>query len=64
MRSVAFKLEFSTANAAFQDGEFEMESHYIVLGVAEAIREGRRSGKVRDTNGNTVGEWELTEEDK
>lgn len=60
---MAFKLEFSTANAAFEDN-LEMESHYIVLGVAEAIREGRRSGKVRDTNGNTVGEWSLTSEDE
>lgn len=60
---MAFKLEFSTSNAAFEDN-LEMESHYIVLGVAEAIREGRRSGKVRDTNGNTVGEWSLTSEDE
>lgn len=60
---MAFKMEFSTANAAFEEN-LEHEVFRIVDDVAQEVIDGSRSGKIRDINGNTVGEWSLTSEDE
>jgi hypothetical protein len=62
-----FKLEFTTDNAAFQQGDFEgdglfAETSSILRLVAVDVACGCRQGTVRDSNGNTVGQWALTEE--
>lgn len=63
---MGFKLEFKTDNAAFHEDEYAMaeEVSSILKGVAEKIAaaDGTTEGPVRDTNGNTVGKWSLTED--
>lgn len=58
---MAFKMEFSTGNAAFEeDGNYEIAR--ILRKVADQVILGETEGIARDINGNTVGEWSLTEE--
>lgn len=64
---MSFKLEFETGNSAFADDPENEEVARILRGVADRVYEGRRdtwssalAGIVRDSNGNTVGRWELT----
>jgi hypothetical protein len=58
-----FTLEIKMDNAAFQDdpmGELSQtikEVAEILPNSSENIR--RCSGKIKDVNGNTVGEWEV-----
>ena len=61
-----FRLEISTGNAAFKDpytGENDdsmesMEIQKIIMDqVLPALEAGAESGKLRDTNGNSVGFW-------
>lgn len=61
-----FKLEISTSGAAFKDpytGENDdsiesMEIQLIIMEqVLPALEAGAESGKLRDTNGNSVGSW-------
>ena len=55
-----FKLEFSTDNAAF-DGDLKwMEIDSILRAVADRAGDGQTSGLIRDSNGNRIGQWELT----
>ena len=51
------KLQFKTDNAAFEYLEGEVAR--ILCSIARKIESGSTSGKVIDTNGNAVGEWEL-----
>lgn len=51
-----FKIEFETENAAFADN-FNGEVERILLTIAKAVKEGRKGGFIRDTNGNKVGTW-------
>jgi len=54
------KLKFNTDNAAYADYEYPNQAiARSVREVAEKIEQGARSGIIRDTNGNTVGKWEL-----
>lgn len=58
---MAFKLEFSTANAAFEESP-EEEAARILKDVASKLVNDHTAGPIRDINGNTVGEWSLTED--
>jgi hypothetical protein len=59
-----FKLTINMDNAAFEERDDELEC--ILAGLADALAEERlpyrSSGVVLDTNGNTVGAWEITED--
>lgn len=54
-----FELKFATDNAAFEEA-FETEITVILDRVAEKVRAGHREGTVRDTNGNTVGSFQIS----
>jgi hypothetical protein len=57
-----FKLEIETDNDAFHpDARLEVTS--ILRGLVKRIDEGETDGKLRDSNGNTVGSFALTSED-
>ena len=53
-----FELKFKTNNAAFEDYA-EQEVSRILKEIANKIENGLTGGKVRDINGNTIGEWDL-----
>ena len=55
-----FKLEFSTDNAAFEDS---LEVVRILERIAQNVKGGDTFGAVKDSNGNTVGRWSLSEEE-
>ena len=54
-----FKLEINLDNAAYEDlgGEIRDNLEQVLQRIAQGIIEGR----IRDTNGNAVGDWEITE---
>jgi hypothetical protein len=54
-----FRIEFPTANAAF-DNEAEVE--YILKNIIDRVKYGSPGGKVMDSFGNSIGEWSLTDE--
>lgn len=55
------KIEFSTDNAAFGDGDGPYECKRILEDIAEKIAEhGRRDGGILDINGNRIGRWSVT----
>ena len=59
-----FTLTFSTDNAAFGDGDKETQWHeveLILLRVASKIAHRKTFGAVKDSNGNTIGRWSLTD---
>jgi hypothetical protein len=54
-----FKLEFKTANAAF-DGDLRwMEIDTILRKVADRAGDGQTEGVIHDSNGNRIGSWSL-----
>lgn len=52
------KLQFDIDNAAF-DEDTEREAAAVLQHVVDALINGECSGKIRDKNGNTIGEWEI-----
>ena len=53
-----FRLQFNMDNAAFEDNAGEVES--ILNEIADQFQRGLvRSGAIRDSNGNAIGEWEI-----
>ena len=54
-----FRMEFETENEAFSDGNAAAEIWRILREIASRVASGYTSGKVRDTNGNSVGTWEV-----
>jgi hypothetical protein len=52
-----FMLIFDIENAAFQDGSGREETARILEKVAEQVKAGINGDKIRDVNGNTVGNW-------
>lgn len=56
------KIEFKTGNSAFSDGNMELEIARILKKIAYQIESGYDNDKIRDFNGNTIGSWEITEE--
>jgi hypothetical protein len=57
-----FKIEFATDNAAFDD-DGAGEVARILRAVADQVEAGGGQGQARDYNGNTVGQWSLTEDE-
>jgi len=53
-----FKLQFNMDNAAFEEDDAG-EVGKILEKVADDFISGLVSGGVRDSNGNTVGTWEI-----
>ena len=53
----------NTSNAAFEDS-ISQEVADILGSVAERVRNGATSGKCMDSWGNSVGSWELEDEDE
>ena len=54
-----FKLEFSTDNAAFEYSQGASETAKILRKLARRIEEGDFEGKVMDSNGNSIGHYDL-----
>jgi hypothetical protein len=52
-------IEFSTDNAAFDDERVEVVR--ILQLIAARVENGDVSGVIRDSNGNRVGQWNLTD---
>ncbi len=60
-----FKLSFATDNAAFNEDTRSRayEVSRILDAVNEAVRHAETHGRIRDCNGNHVGDWSLTSSD-
>jgi len=56
-----FILEVNCDNDAFQPRP-EIELSYILTRLAQRLEDGKTYGSIRDTNGQTVGEYEFTQE--
>ena len=54
MSSFAFKLELDGGNAEMQSNADIAEA---LAQASDRIAEGEWDGTIRDTNGNTIGEW-------
>lgn len=58
-----FTLTINTDNAAFEGEQFYPEMRAVLDKVAIQVADYfRENGSVRDTNGNTVGRFELSED--
>lgn len=57
-----FQLHFDTSNEAFSDSPAR-EAARILRKVARRLESGETDGRIRDVNGNTVGRFDLTEEE-
>lgn len=55
-------LNFALDNAAFQDGQEPEEIAFVLDSVSRRIKDGRTEGQCMDSNGNTVGRFEIREE--
>lgn len=62
-----FKMEINTGGAAFHTDEFDMDHFAVTYEVRQIMNRaysmmamGYTSGACMDTNGNVVGEWEMT----
>lgn len=53
-------IDIETDNAAFEENEEELE--YLLLSVVSKINAGYKSGSLRDTNGNRVGDFKVEED--
>jgi hypothetical protein len=54
-------VQFRLDNAAFVDDE-AAEIAYVMETISRKVRDGRTSGKVIDSNGNTIGRFERKQE--
>lgn len=54
-----FRLEINLDNAAYENVGWEIGDNLDQ--VLQRIGQGVTEGRVRDTNGNVVGDWEITE---
>lgn len=55
-----FSLRIKTNNAAFAEDDKAHEVARALREVADKLDAGHDSATIRDSNGNTVGNWELT----
>lgn len=53
-----FKLHIETDNAAFDEAPAEQLADTLIV-LADQIRHGHRAGRVRDVNGNTIGNYDF-----
>ena len=56
-----FSLSIDSNNAALIDGGVDEIANILGQAVAD-MRDGQRYGFLRDSNGNTVGHWDIEEE--
>lgn len=56
-----FKCEFSTGNDAFE-AEAAHEIVRLLAVLSETLKTGAHVGIIRDSNGNKIGAWSLTED--
>jgi hypothetical protein len=55
------RIEFATSNDSFvRSFDFEVASQLRIL--ADRVERGEQAGIVQDSNGNTVGKWEATQD--
>lgn len=59
---MAFRLNFDTGNAAFDEDDRAAEVARILRAAATAIERGSRDGVLHDINGNRVGSFKLSRE--
>ena len=55
-----FTLKIATDNAAFGDNELDARAtlrYLLVTQVSDGLETSANGGTIRDTNGNTVGDW-------
>ena len=52
-----FSIQFSTDNAAFDNGTDRAEIQYILYKIKAELTEFKSNGIIRDSNGNTIGNW-------
>lgn len=57
-----FRLTIETDNAAFAEDSATEEVARILEDAAKRLRDGVRTSTLRDSNGNTVGQFSLTVE--
>ena len=51
-------INIKTGNSAFEDSNTEL---YDIMGrISMAVSDGERGGNIRDSNGNTVGNYKVT----
>lgn len=53
-----FKLQFDTANDAFDPNAYE-EIARILRDIVERVEREDNCGTIRDCNGNTIGNWSI-----
>ena len=58
-----FTITINTDNDAFSDGLLESELTTCLEHVTDAVAHGQLDGRIRDTNGNTVGHFNHNEEE-
>ncbi len=52
-------IDIETDNAAFEDGGGFAEKKRILRSIANRVAEGELDGRERDTNGNTVAQFQV-----
>lgn len=55
---MTFRVEFSTDNDAFA-ADPDRECRAVLQRIRDRLSQGYVEGKCIDTNGNTIGKWEL-----
>ena len=55
---MTIRIKIDTTYAAFEDNPDELRN--CLQRVAERIADGRRDGRITDSNGNNVGEYRVT----
>lgn len=53
-----FKLGFSMDNDDFSEFP-EIETSMLLKAIAQQIEDGMTFDRIQDTNGNTIGKWEI-----
>lgn len=53
------KIEFSTDNSAFEDGNKEQEISRILKDIEKKVENGYENGIIMDINGNKIGWWHI-----
>lgn len=59
---MTFKLEFEIGNDTFFGGDRGEEASCVLQEVAESVARGNESGTIHDSNGNRIGQYEMSEE--
>ena len=54
------KIKFDTNNAAFVEYEYpQSEIARVLRKIADEVEHRKKSGNIRDINGNSIGSWEV-----